>query len=370
MTRSLKKQLIFWLLALQTLVGLLTAGISFILARNEVNALLDHQLIQIARSVDEGSQLPAMRDRYGHESDSDKAHDFVIQVWMNGLPVRTSRPGFNLPRATQRGFSDQILINATGTEHWRAYTLFYPDRVVQISQAESVRLNIALHSALRSLLPGLALIPLSWLLIGLLVSRLLKPLESITEAAARRELNSLEPLPTENIPIEVAPLINAINQLVSRLSLALSAQRQFLSDAAHELRTPLAALQLQIEGLPQSPSPMELRLRVEEMQRGVLRASRLVSQLLRISRYEAQQRQIERHAIDLNHFIKNLIADFIPLADQKHIDLGLIQDDAATVLSSQDDLHALFGNLLDNAIRYTPVGGTVDIRIRRTQSWV
>ncbi len=362
---SLKRQLIYGMVILQTIVGLLTAGISFVLSRNEANDLLDHQLVLIARSIDEGSQLPSMQAKFIRESEEDKANDFVIQVWMNGEPMRASRPNFDLPRAPASGFSVLLRPGQTRHAHWRAYTLYHPDRVVQVSQSENVRNGIAIRSVLRALLPGVALIPLSWLLIGLLVSRVLQPLESVMLAARQRSLDSLESLPAKQVPLEIVPLIDAINALISRLSHALAAQRQFLADAAHALRTPLAALQLQIDSLPQSPNEAELQRRLLDMRRGVQRSGRLVAQLLRIARYEAQSSSTASRPVSLNELMKTLIAEFIPVAGQKSIDLGLVQDDAVSLLSREDDLQVLFGNLLDNAIRYTPAGGRVDVRIAR-----
>ncbi len=362
---SLKRQLIYGMVILQTVVGLLTAGISFVLSRNEANDLLDHQLVLIARSIDEGSQLPIMQAKFIRESEEDKANDFVIQVWMNGEPMRASRPNFDLPRAPASGFSVLLRPGQARHAHWRAYTLYHSDRVVQVSQSENVRKDIAIHAALRALLPGVALIPLSWLLIGLLVSRVLQPLESVMLAARQRSLDSLESLPAGQVPLEIVPLIDAINALISRLSHALAAQRQFLADAAHALRTPLAALQLQIDSLPHSPNEEELQRRLLDMRRGVQRSGRLVAQLLRIARYEAQLSSTASRPVSLNELIKTLIAEFIPIAGQKSIDLGLVQDDMVSLLSHEDDLQVLFGNLLDNAIRYTPAGGRVDVRIAR-----
>ncbi len=361
--RSLKGQLILWLVTLLTLMALLSATLSFFLSLGEANSLMDHQLVHIARSVDEGSRLAAMRRRFSSEDRLEQKEDFVIQVWMNGLPVRTSRPDFNLPKAARTGFSDQILPTGEHSDRWRAYTVYYPDRVVQISQAERVRLNIAMHSALRELMPGLLMIPLSWIMIGLIVSRLMKPVECITQAAASRDINSLDPLPAENIPAEISPLIAAINSMVFRLSQALSAQRAFLSDAAHELRTPLAALQLQIDTLKKNHDPQEFALRIEEMQRGIQRASHLVGQLLRISRYEAQAVPPERQTILLNNLMKEIIADFVPLAGLRNIDLGMVQDDPGCILGNPDDIRILLGNLIDNAIRYTPAHGRVDVAV-------
>jgi two-component system, OmpR family, sensor kinase len=357
--KSLKNQLIFWLVGLLTIAAMLAGGISFHFALEEANALLDQQLSQIAGSVDEGSQLPAMQARFGKENQVEKKRDFVIQVWLDNTPGRSSRPDFDLPRATVSGFSNVML---HGLE-WRVYTMIHPDRTVQISQEADVRFDIATHSAMRVLFPFFVVIPVSWLLIGLVVTRLLKPLENVTEAAIRRDAGSNALLPVDNVPQEVAPLIQAMNDLIMRLSAAIELQRQFLSDAAHELRTPLAALQLQIENLSQSHTRDDLDSRIDEMRRGSQRASHLVGQLLKISRYEAQQKPVVRRPVNLNEFVKDSLADFIPLADHRRIDLGLTHDDAAVVMGNPEDLRILLGNLIDNAIRYTPEGGKIDVSI-------
>ncbi len=357
--KSLKKQLIFWLVGLLTAVGVLAGGVSFYFALEEANGLLDHQLRQIARSVDEGSQLPAMQARFSKENEEEKERDFVIQVWVEKEPGRSSRPGFDLPRRAVSGFSDLWLHNSK----WRVYTMIHPHRTVQVSQGDDVRLEIASHSAMRALFPVAMLIPLSWLLVGMVVSRLLRPLEAITEAVIHRDAASRTPLPTKNVPEEVAPLIQAMNDLIARLGEALELQRQFLSDAAHELRTPLAALQLQIENLARNHSREDLDIRIEEMRRGSQRASHLVGQLLKIARYEAQNKPIVRSEIDLNAFVKICIADFIPLADHRSIDLGMTHDEAAIIMGTPEDLRILIGNLIDNALRYTPEGGKVDVSV-------
>lgn len=357
--KSLKKQLIFWLVGLLTAVGVLAGGVSFYFALEEANGLLDHQLRQIARSVDEGSQLPAMQARFQKENEEEKERDFIIQVWVEKEPARSSRPGFDLPRMAVSGFSDL----SSHSSKWRVYTMIHPHRTVQVSQGEDVRLEIATHAAMRVLFPVAILIPLSWLLVGMVVSRLLRPLEAVTEAAIHRDAASRTPLPTKNVPEEVAPLIQAMNDLIARLGEALELQRQFLSDAAHELRTPLAALQLQIENLARNHSREDLDIRIEEMRRGSQRASHLVGQLLKIARYEAQNKPIVRSEIDLNAFVKICIADFIPVADHRGIDLGMIHDEAAIIMGNPEDLRILIGNLIDNAIRYTPEGGKVDVGV-------
>ena len=176
---SLRRQLIIWNIGLLTAVGVLAGAISFHFAWNEANAFLDQQLQEIARSVDEGSQLPAMQASFRKENSAEQSRDFVIQVWVEHQPVVTSRPAFGLSRNTASGFSDMRWDNA----QWRVYTMVHKHRTVQVSQAEQVRTEIATVSALWVLLPVLGLMPLSWLIVAVAISRLLQPLQAVTTAA-------------------------------------------------------------------------------------------------------------------------------------------------------------------------------------------
>ena len=355
---SLKKQLTVWLLGLLTMVGLLAGGISYWFAREDANELLDHQLRLVAESINKGSQLSAMQAQLANESEDEQESDFVIQVWYEKNPVRSSRSNFNLPRGKTSGYSDMSIQG----EKWRAYTIVYPDRTVQASQSDEVRRESAADATLHALLPIAVLIPLSWILVIIVVSLILKPLAEVTKAATQRDAASLAPLPTDCIPEEVAPLINEINSLLARIGEAIESQRHFLLDAAHELRTPLTALQFQIENLSQSQSQHDLEERITELKSGIQRASHLVGQLLKMARYEAEKITV-RARVDLGEIVKICIGDFIPIAEKRGIDLGMINHESAYIWANSDDLRILFHNLLDNAIRYTPERGQIDVSV-------
>jgi signal transduction histidine kinase len=361
--KSLKRQLIVWIVGLVAGVGILASGVSYYFALQDANTFLDHQLQEVAVSVDEGSQLPAMQASFVRENKEEQERDFVIQVWVENNPVVSSRPDFNLPRQKTSGFSDAVW----GHSQWRIYTMVHPHRTVQISQDEDVRSDIAAQSAMWVLLPVLILIPLSWLLVAYAVSRLLKPLETTTRAAINRDIHSNEPLPVENVPTEVTPLIKAMNDLIVRLGKALELQRQFLSDAAHGLRTPLAALQLQIENLSRNRSCEDLDNRIDDMRHGSQRASHMVGQLLKIARYDAQNNPVRSGEVHLDEIVKECLAELISFADQRNVDLGMINNDPVNIWSSYEDVRTLIGNLIDNAIRYTPEGGKVDISLGATE---
>ncbi len=358
---SLKKQLIILLVGLLSIVGVLAGSISYVLAKNDAGELLDHQMREVARSIDEGSQLPAMQTRFFTETEEERESDFVIQAWYENEPVRSSRPDFTLPRGNKTGFSDLTMHG----NKWRTYTIVYPERTVQVSLSGEVRREIATAAALRSVLPIAGLIPLSWILVAVVVGRILKPLDAVTAAATQRDASSLDPLPADNVPQEVAPLIAEMNALLLRLGDALESQRQFVSNAAHELRTPLAALQLQIENLSLCQSRQDMDTRIGELKAGVHRASHLVNQLLRMARFEAEKPSAKRNA-NLGQIVKNCIGSLIPLAEKKGIDLGMVRDEEIVIQANSDALRILFDNLIDNAIRYTPSNGRIDISVIST----
>lgn len=358
---SLKKQFSIWMFGILVVVGVLAAGISYFLARDDATALLDEELRLVAESIDEGSQLASMQQTFSRESRAQARRDFVLQVWYEDKPVRSSRPAFQLARGTVSGFSSMP------GEHglWRVYTLVYPDRTVQVSQSYAVRSEIATDSALRTLIPILALIPLLWLLSTVGVRRILKPLEAVTQAATTRDATSLAPLPVAAIPEEVTPLVMEMNALLERLERAIKSQQQFVSDAAHELRTPLAAMRLQIENLMHSCTGNETQKLGDELMAGVKRATHMVNQLLKMARFEVK-RQSAPHALDLTDLVASCIGNLIPVAEAKGIDLGMDHAEAARVLSDADDLAIVFNNLIDNAIRYTPQGGRIDVSLIRS----
>ena len=361
---SLKRQLTVWLVVLLAAVGLLAGGISYFIARDAANVFLDHQLILVADSVHTGSQLRSMQAKFLADSKADQENGFVIQVWnedepiRSKEPIRSSRPNFDLPRIYTTGYSDAFLQG----EKWRVYTLIYPDRTVQVSQSENVRREIAANAALTALLPIVGLLPLSWILVVIGVSRILKPLSDVTKAVTQRDASSLTPLPNENIPIEVAPLITELNGLLLRIRETIESQRHFVIDAAHELRTPLTALRLQIENLSRNQSQDDLNARLSELKSGMNRATHMVEQLLKMARYGAESSSV-RNKINLGDIVKICIGDLIPIAEKRGIDLGMTHDEIAYINANPDDLRILFDNLLDNAIRYTPMNGQIDVGV-------
>jgi len=205
---------------------------------------------------------------------------------------------------------------------------------------------------------------LAWLVIGWALGQVLGRLKDFAGEIAARGVDNREQIPVAGVPSEVRPIVEAMNVLTNRLQHALDQQKRFVSDAAHELRTPLAALRIQIDNLRATAGNDPSSL-ISDLHAGVSRATALVEQLLRLARSENTTGQTRRETVDLSELVTQSVADFVPLADAKGIDLGITKRDPVVVQGWPTDLKMLFGNLLDNAIRYTPAGGSVDVSVRR-----
>jgi two-component system OmpR family sensor kinase len=236
---------------------------------------------------------------------------------------------------------------------------------VQVAQRLSVRLELAQNAALQAGLPILIAVPLSWLILLWVIGRSLKRLERLAGEIAERGVGSRGPLSIAGVPIEVLPLVKAMNILIGRLQQALGQQKRFVSDAAHELRTPLAALQIQLDnlatgdGVPRAPA-------IAAMRAGVARAAALVARLLQLARSEEPNPKAPWETMDLPDLLTACLADFVPLATTKGIDLGFLARDPVTMSGSRADLKILFDNLIENALHFTPPGGSVDLAARAT----
>ena len=290
---------------------------------------------------------------------ADAAYDFVVQVWtLDGARVYLSRPHTELPEATTLGFSTV----ATTEGRWRVYGAQALTRVVQVAQPMSVRSQRAAELALRTLAPFALLLPLLALLIWLAVGHALKPLGRLTGLVKARGVHSSEPLPQTPLPEEVQPLVAALNELLERLNAARERERDFMADAAHELRTPLTALYLQLGTLTRAGSAAERAAAMQELAEGVQRAIRLVEQLLALAR-EAPRQSPPREPVALEPLAREVVAELVPLADARHVDLGLSAAQPLTVTADPDALRTLLRNLVDNAVRYSGEGGRVDVAV-------
>ena len=355
---SLRARLLLWLLSGVVLVGAVAGWFAYANALSQADAFFDYELRQAALLL---VDQPVEYQLAPTLPPNDAAYDFVVQVWtIDGVVAYQSQPHTLLPAITRLGFS-----NVTTSEgRWRVFGVQRPTKVLQVAQPMRVRQDQAAVLALRALRPFALLLPVLAILIWISVGHVLEPLKALTLLVKSRSVNELQPLPSQQLPEEVRPLVGALNDLLSRLGSALGREREFLLDAAHELRTPLTALHLQMGALARASTDSERLEATERLSAGVQRAIRLVEQLLSLSRQESRV-EPARVPVALDTMAREVVTELLPVSDAKHIDLGISESQPVAVLGDPDALHTLLRNLVDNAVRYTPPGGQVDLAVQQ-----
>lgn len=353
---SLRVQLLVWFSGLLTVVGLLGGLGAAVVALREQDEFLDGQLRQIALNV---GDTVGVADLSSGLDDIDPDDRILITVWDDrGRVIRSSDPAIALPRPARAGFVDLVVEGVA----WRGYTLVTPSRVVTVAQDQEVRTEAAAGAAGDTILPIALLIPLSWVLVSWVVGRLMRPLRDLVDSLARRRPGSDAALDSRGLPAELVPLVGAVNDLLARQHDLLELRQRFVSDAAHQLRTPVTALMLQMENLKHAGPGAERAAWLAEMARGLKRMSGLLAQLLKLARADAPAATVPPLQ-PIGEVVREAIADLLPVAGERQVDLGLVADLVAEIRGERSDLVMMIGNLLDNALRHTSAGGQVDLAL-------
>ncbi len=354
---SIRRAALAWITVVLTLLGLLAAGVAYAIDLADADRLLDDELRLVAVYAGTG---PSPRASRGEVYDSNR--EVLIQVRdAGGAMTYTSDDALVIPPPAAPGFGEA----AVAGERWRSFLRPAEAGTVQVSQRVKPRQRIARMAALEAAVPVLVVIPLGWLVVGWGMGRMLNSLARLAGAIAARGVESRTPIDLDGVPAEFSALVEAMNALIGRWRLSLDQQRQFLSDAAHELRTPLTALRLQIDALrAERADRAEIDAALPELARGAGRASALVDQLLRMARYESGDRPVETGEVDMVPLVVGCMGDVVILAESKGIDLGLVCSEPARLAGIERDLRLLVANLIENAVRYTPKDGIVDVGVR------
>lgn len=355
---SIRGKLLAWLIGAVLAAGTAAAAIVYAVALHETDELFDYHIRQIAlslaaQSMQHGAALVAV------PNDTDlEEFDFAVQIWNDSGESLYLSPNYpTLPGRATLGFSDAR--DASGG--WRVYATRWGRRTIQVVQPLDVRREMAFASALRTLLPLLLMIPLLGAAVWLTVGRALRPLEDVAEAVERRGESALEPLDENGMPAEIAPLVSALNRLLRRLEDSIAAQRAFVGDAAHELRTPLAALRLQAQVLARTDDDHERREQGGEFVASVDRATHLVEQLLELARSEPDAAVRAFAHVRLDDLAREAVGQLAAVAMAKEVDLGAEASEEVSAEGDAQSLRILLRNLVGNAVRYTPPGGRVDV---------
>jgi len=358
--RSIRAHLVLWLVAALAAGSAVVVLITYSFAHQELDRVFDDELRQIAEAVhlredwkDTGTVRVARPDFLYVVRAYDKAGRLFFETLV------TSRP-FDAPRSLDPGYSE---VESLG-ELWRVYTSVAPEGIVQVAQPVAMREALARELSLRMLLPVLLLIPVLGAVLAWVSRRGLAPIEHASRRVQERDAGRLDPLPTHDVPAELRPLVDALNALLARLAASMDAQQAFLADAAHELRSPVAALALQAQLAERAQHPETRAAAFADLKQGIARAGRMVEQLLNLERLEHGGRVEPAGPVDLARLAREVVAGFAARADTLGLDLGVDAPPSVLASGAEAELRSLIANLVDNALRYAPRGSEVTVLAR------
>jgi len=353
---SIRTRLLLALLGMLVLVALVMGLVTYRNVLTETESLFDYQLKQMALSLrDQGEIAPDQADAL-----ADEQFDFVVQIWtIDGRSIYATRNHADLPSRALLGFAD---VGVNG-ETWRTFSVATPGRVIQVAQPVRIRQRLAANAALHSVTPLVFLAPVMALMAWWLAAMTLAPLRRVVAEVRSRDEQLLQPLAEEGLPDDVSPLVGALNGLLQRLGQTLDTQRAFLSDAAHELRSPLTALKLQIETLKRAPDEAARSQAIDTLAAGIDRSVRIVEQLLALARSVPGAVPTVKEPLDLSEVVRSAVADTVPYALSRGSRFELFADEPVSVRGERLGLGVLVRNLADNAVRYSPRGSCVELRV-------
>ena len=361
MTWSIRRRLLTWLVSGVMLSGVITTLVVYLKAQEEMDEVYDQHLKQIALSLRDQEDLSVSQPAIPDDGNEDK-EGIVVSAW-----DRAGKPVFGLandrpsPAAGHPGYSTVMWDN----KPWRIYVAYGSGGTVEVAQPLAARTVIVMWIVLRILLPTIPVVLVLIALVWLSVRQGLKPLAQVTEALATRTGATLQPVAVDTNAEEVMPFITAVNDLLERLEREITKQKSFVADAAHEIRTPLAALQIQLELVQSADDAAERGAALAQLRSGIERLTHLSQQLLAMARLDPGSSWRPTQKVDLSEVAIGVMGELWPLASAKDIDLGSVAHEHTLVQGDPDALRMLVTNIVDNAIRYTPQGGRVDINLHR-----
>ena len=363
---SLQIRLSFWLSLAILSVALIAGIFAFFSAFNEAHELQDDVLRQVAILFDRHSLTVPQSGNPGTEVDNDPESRVFVQLLSTTLPSKPNNdanPTLALPQNLRDGLQTVRANNQTYRVLVR--TLGSGERLA-VAQETAVRDEIARDSSLRTLMPLLVLVPILLLVVAYLIRKIFKPIAALSIEIDQRTEQELHPIAPEPFPAEIRLFVHAINRLLRRVEQSMATQRSFVADAAHELRSPLTALSLQAERLADAEMSANAHERLNTLRQGIERGRTLLDQMLALSR--AQASEITTNAtVSVQKVYRHVLEDLMPLAEAKGIDIGVVSILDTHVPVREFDLITIVKNLVDNAIRYTPTGGRVDLSFLTTK---
>ena len=350
------------------LVALLASVFAFVSAFDEAHEQQDATLRQVAVLFDR--QHMTLQYPQGNAIDGDDEESRVIIQHLGDGNQATGSSDEALPLPFPTTLADGLATLQVAGEAFRVlvHTTAHGERIA-VAQEQDARDKDARESAWRSLLPFLVLFPVLLLVVGDLVRKLFRPIGVLAAEIDQRDDQALHPINEQHLPTEVRPFVVAINRLLARVGQSMDSQRRFVADAAHELRSPMTALSLQAERLAATDLSPVSRERFLPLSRGIERGRKLIDQLLALAAAQAPSTRAQG-PLSVHGVYRQVLEDLLPLAERKQLDIGVESTEDVQVLFNELDLFTLLKNLVDNAIRYTPRGGRIDLSVRVIEAGV
>lgn len=351
-------------LSLTILVVAAVAGVfSFVTAFKQAHELQDVTLQQVATLFDRQHLVPSLPQNDSLARRNYRETRVVVQFLSEGArAVGQGHMGAVLPLPLP--LADGLQTVDVEGESFRVLVKTTPlGERIAVAQETDVRDDIAEISALRTLMPFLILVPVLLLLVTSLVRQMFRPIAALSAEVDCRAETALHPIVEDALPIEVLPFAGAINRLLGRVERSMQAQRRFVADAAHELRSPLTAMSLQAERLAETDMSDLAHERLTTLRCGIERSRSLLDQLLALAKAQTALDH-PKSSVSIQNIYRRVLEGLMPLAEVKQIDVGIEGSNDAQVWVHEPDLMTLVKNLVDNAIRYTPAGGKVDLSVR------
>lgn len=378
MIRSIRHFLLISLLISMTIASSITAIGNYLLDKQIIQPYLDDQLIKIFTFIEVISHT-AMEDPHAQEkisaylnnSKNPGAKHLLFQVWTQEkkLLINSREEPQESMLGTPLGFSDIQIKN----NDWRVYAKIDPltKNKVVVAELYDIRNQLVDDITRNNGYILLITYPIFGILIWIIVGLALRSISRVTNEISNRASTYLEPVKAENIPIEIEPLVAELNQLFLRLKLAFDRNKRFAGDAAHELRTPLAALKTQAQVALRANDEQDRIKALQKVVQSVDRSSHVVAQLLILSRLSQEEELNDICPVDLHKLATEIIAYLVPVALEKNIEIELASPPDAVMIEGNDiALGILIRNVVDNAIRYTPKDGQIKIQIINDEDYV
>jgi len=372
-TPSLRNRLLIYMLGFFMLTWFSMMILSYFNTRHEIEEVFEARLadsvgvlFDLTEHVDQATDEAS--DHIFHESTLQQGplHAYqsklIFQVWKEDTLLLRSANTPNEIITNITGYSDITINEQTWrllAHHYRTDKLF-----IIVGEQYSVR-NELIYSILKNVFwPVLIALPALTLLILFGIQRGLLPLNRLSGEIAARSPTQLSPVSTDDLPLEITPMILSLNVLLNRLSYALDSERRFTADAAHELRTPLAALKAQAQVASRSDNKEDRISAIEKIIRGMDRMTRLVEQLLTLARLDPEDAVKQHTPIDLEKIVESVSSELAPDALAKKIRFELVRQGDCHIMGQTTALGVLVRNLIDNAIRYTPDSEQITITVK------